>query len=206
MKTSTSLFVASVFLTGCSSSTNIESDSAGAFLCIPESHEVTVPGSGGSDTDFDPEGGGYGTSILIQGEEVARLVPGFKAEIGVGSNVRYQSLYVMLAPRSEVERAPPNVEGHTLDESGTLSRVDSDSFNWQVLEQAEGEQTHWGSCADRFTQPKSFTCLRNLFIGDLSLTYPIHQQNLHLYRDIDSMLMAKIDEWRCNSGAIPIER
>ncbi len=199
--------ISSAFLSGCSSSTNSELDNTGSFLCVPTEYAVSVPGSRDSDVGFDPEGGGYGTSILIEGEEVARVVPGFKAEIGAGTNVRYQSLYVMLAPRSEVEREPSVPEpGRTLDESDRLAKVDSDSFGWQVIEQAEEEQAHWGICADRFTQPESYSCLRDLLVADLALTYPIHQQNLHLYREIDSMLAEKINEWRCESGDIPLER
>lgn len=207
MKIATFLLVGSIILTGCSSSTNSVSAGTGRFLCIPDSHAVTIPLSGGSDSGFDPEGGGYGTSILIQAEEVVRLIPGFKTEIGVGSNVRYQSLYVMLSPRSEVERDSlilPAVQ--TLEASESLARVETDAFNWPVVEQTESGPIHWGSCADRFTRPESFTCMRDLLVGDLVMTYPIHQQNLHLYMDIDSMLMDKVKEWRCPSGKISIER
>ena len=74
MKLPTTLLVGSVLFTGCSSPTPTDGLAKGSFLCVPIEYAVSVPGSGSSDDGFDPEGGGYSTSILIDSQEVAQEV------------------------------------------------------------------------------------------------------------------------------------
>lgn len=207
MKLPTSLLVSSVIFAGCSASNPADSDNNGKFLCVPSEYAVLVPGSGGSNGGFDPEGGGYGISILMDGQHVAQAISGYQTKVRVGKNDQLQSLYVMLAPSSHFQRSLSSIGAtHPLDEHEYLSGEDADSLTWEIVEEVGSNQTHWGTCADQFTGTGSFDCHRILTINDLVLTYPIDQANIHLYREIDELLRAKVDQWRCDSGDIPVER
>ncbi len=113
----------------------------------------------------------------------------------------------MLAPASEVTRTTPNtLSEQPLAGTTTLFRTGRESLAWGVAEQRDDDWVYWGNCSDTFTQPASFDCLRTLTIEDLGLTYTVARDNLELYPDLDDLLTEKVNEWRCDSGKILIER
>lgn len=196
-----------LLVTSCSAQNNPGKKALNNTLCIPKPYSVSVGGSSKDLSGSDPEGGGYSTSIQINGPEMAQLVSGFTPEVQVGNQVHYQALYVMLAPATQIIRNITNdVAGTNLEEINSLLRTDSDPLSWQVVEQNNDNLRYWGTCSDSFIQPGSFDCLRDLAIKDLGLTYTIHQKNLHLYPVIDALLREKIEQWRCASGSVLIER
>lgn len=196
----------SLALAACGSSRPTDKASDDSQICIPEEYAVSLPSGGGPATSgLDPEGGGYGTSIRIGGEEVARLISDYRMKVRLGDKVYHQSLYVMLAPASEVSRTvPSSLSGEPLEGVSALLRTDHSPLAWTVIEQHEDGNVYWGNCSNTFTQPESFDCLRTLVIENLGLTYTIARENLPLYRDIDSLLRTKVNQWRCSTGGVPL--
>lgn len=205
MKRPLHILVALALLVGCTSSVPESRAVAGDYLCVPTEYKVSLPGEGHPGDGFDPEGGGYGISIFMEEVLVAQEIPGYKPTVRRGKSLRHQSLYVGLAPISHFQR-PLSELGptHALDEHELLYATERDGVIWEVVERAGGQRTHWGTCADLFTEEGAFDCLRVLAVEDLVLTYTIDQENLQWYSQIDDLLQDRVEQWRCDSGDIPI--
>lgn len=208
MKPTLSLLVAIACLAGCHSSSAPVTQEAPRFLCVPGNYLVPVPGgSGDADELFDSDGGGYDISILIKPDEAAQSINGYRPEVQVGHSSHYQALYVMLSSDSHFRRPLSALEPtRPLGDHPKLSREAADEFVWQVIENTDDTLSHWGSCMDKFIGNGSYDCRKVLIIQDLVLTYPIDQANVPLYQEIDDYLRDKVDQWRCDSGHIPIEK
>ncbi|MFE8070773.1 hypothetical protein QQM79_06910 [Marinobacteraceae bacterium S3BR75-40.1] len=207
MKHPTPLIVSAMILTGCISSNPGSGEGQGDFLCIPDEYQVSIGASDSMDDQFDTEGGGYNTSILLSEEYMARAISDYQARVQVGESERHQSLYVMLAPESNFRRPLSDIQPtKPLAKNKYLLREDTSDLTWEVLEKKSNKLAHWGTCADQFTTPSSFDCQRALKIHDLVLTYTIDRSNLDLYPQIDELLREKVSQWRCSSGTIPVER
>lgn len=201
------VILGSIIFAGCTSSVPSDSTAKGSFLCIPPEFKVSFPNDSASDDGSDPEGGGYGTSIFIEGATMAIAIPGYQALVQVGGSDRHQSLYVGLAPESHFQRSLSELRPtYRLEEHELLYAEEADSLTWEVIEDIDGKTNHWGTCADQFTETASFDCQRVLIINDVALTYTIDQANLHLYLEIDHFLQEKVDQWRCDASDIPISR
>ncbi|WP_417502827.1 hypothetical protein [Marinobacter sp.] len=207
MKALTYLLIGILSLSACTSQNATSIDNAGSFLCIPPEYAVFVGETGTSSAEFDSQGGGYNVSIFLNQNTVSQLVPEYKSETNIGGRVRKHALYITLSPSEEINQAVPDAPTKDLlDGEMQLLAVKADTFSWQVIQKTTKNQQHWGTCADLPTEPKSFRCLRDLIIEGLGLTYPISQENLHVYPAIDALLQEKVAQWRCASSGIPIEQ
>ncbi len=216
MKPTLGFVLAAACLAGCNSSSVPATQETGKFLCVPSNYLVPVPGGSGSgsgsgsgddDDLYDSDGGGYDISILIKPDEAAHSISGYKSQVQVGDSSYFQALYVMLSTDSHFRRPISSIEPtRPLKDHPHLSRETADDFVWQVIENNDNTFSHWGSCMDQFTGDGSYDCQRVLIIQDLVLTYPIDQVNIPVYEEIDDLLREKVDQWRCDSGRIPIER
>lgn len=56
----------------------------------------------------------------------------------------------------------------------------------------------WGNCSDDFHREGEFDCLREVVFNDLKDIYPIHCQNLSVYREVDLYIRDKLVSWKCN--------
>ncbi len=191
-----------VFLSGCSFQGLSGPPHSNSNLCIPEQYALAVGEGNTLAPGYNWQNGTYNTSLLIDAEKMAQMVPGYEAKARTGGQAEEQPLYVMFVPRSETQQPVPDAPSELTQLKGPsqLVRTDSDSQTWQVLQTSGGEQAHWGRCTNLFAQPDSFTCRRDLAVHDLGLTYTLHEDNLHLYPAIDELLRRKLDQWQCDSG------
>ncbi len=94
-----SMVAGALSLAACTPSVSSDTQPEGNKLCIPEQYSVALPtGSSPATTGLDPEGGGYGTNIRIDGEQLVQWVPEFETQVEVGTHVLNSK------PRSKLAR------------------------------------------------------------------------------------------------------
>lgn len=180
-----------ILLSACVPSNPSSTKSSAAF-CVSEEFRVSDPFAKGAPVDdsFDTDDNPFDTRLLIPGDHVAEVVPGYHPRIKVRASDHWQSLYIIFDQIRDYKA----VIGDTLtleavpEHENLVKAVSDDPYYWDMFERIKGQDMQfWGTCSDNYAG--SFTCSRVIQRDGYQLTYELHQNNLVNYQGVDKLVL-----------------
>ncbi len=193
------LYLKILFVLGCSNLTGTDSipfdDSK---LCIPKS-ELLALSPAHSDKHYDSDEGVY-EALSFSWQSMQEAVPEYIGQTRTKNGTQYYPLHVTITEFKAYELPAFPADAYQIDQRvpELIGAKTEKILAWDVLRGRSDNYTFWGDCTFiNFKRTGPVSCNRRLSVHGLNLDYIIHQDNLHLYSQIDQFLLSRFKTWRC---------
>ena len=190
------LFLSTLLISSCA-----ENQLHWQGYCLP--YDKLTPASlhsGSSENSNYDSAVNHGPSLFFSGDNVSKEIPTFKAFTADPLSGKYRHNIQVYLTQTYIEKLPSDINSLRQSDLKAIYFDDLSKYHWDAYKKVNETYEFWGSCMlDGSGESKEgYSCLRQLKVNDLYLSFDLDYINLKAHKDVDVLLSKQLTSWHCN--------